>query len=248
MSSTLCGTVSPILVAAAGGHHLHAREVNGGQIAAQIADLAGWESPITMRCAHASWSSGADALRLGGTLDRPGLLSSADGDVLLVEETQKATRAAIGLMMTVMDEEPIIITGAAGRRVERSARPLLVLAGTPMARVLMARTLYARDPIALTDELRSLVKTARQRSASRWGECGFTQNRQVSGAVLRSPQFLSPQARDVLEAHVRIGRLADSQGNRALQVAWTLADLGRCDRLTPELVEDACQLAGTPAN
>lgn len=84
-----------------------------------------------------------------------------------------------------------------------------------------------------TAEARERVIAARERAAVRWGAHGATLNREVPGALLRHPQFMPmADARTPLDRALERGALTLRGYDRALRVAWSLADLA--GRARPE--------------
>lgn len=70
------------------------------------------------------------------------------------------------------------------------------------------------------------VREARERQRTRWRDLPFERNSQVPGAVLRDgPWRLAPTDRQPLEQAMDRGALTLRGLDRALRVAWTLADL-----------------------
>jgi magnesium chelatase family protein len=90
-----------------------------------------------------------------------------------------------------------------------------------------------------TATVRKRVLAARAAAAERWAEQGWRTNAEVPGPVLRTRFALPRTAVRPLEAAMRTGELTARGADRALRVAWTLADLAGRDRPDQELVSTA---------
>ena len=82
------------------------------------------------------------------------------------------------------------------------------------------------------------VATARAAAAERW--CGAATNAEVAGALLRGRHRLPPATVADLERSLRLGLLTMRGHDRALRLAWTLADLDGASRPDPSHVARAC--------
>jgi magnesium chelatase family protein len=90
-----------------------------------------------------------------------------------------------------------------------------------------------------TASVRARVLAARAAAAERWGALGWRTNAEVPGPVLRTRFALPRSAIRPLDAGLRSGQLTARGADRALRVAWTLADLAGHDRPDADLVETA---------
>jgi magnesium chelatase family protein len=90
-----------------------------------------------------------------------------------------------------------------------------------------------------TATVRSRVLAARAAAAERWAGTGWRTNAEVPGPVLRTRFALPRSAVRPLDAGLRAGELTARGADRALRVAWTLADLAGRDRPDADLVETA---------
>ncbi|WP_433294232.1 YifB family Mg chelatase-like AAA ATPase [Pseudonocardia sp. CA-142604] len=90
-----------------------------------------------------------------------------------------------------------------------------------------------------TATVRERVLAARAAAAERWAGQGWLTNAEVPGPVLRTRFALPRGAVRPLDAGLRAGELTARGADRALRVAWTLADLAGRDRPDRELVETA---------
>ncbi len=90
-----------------------------------------------------------------------------------------------------------------------------------------------------TAVVRSRVVAARDAAAARWAGDGWATNADVPGPVLRTRFALPAGVVRPLDAALRAGAITARGADRALRVAWTLADLAGRDRPDRELVETA---------
>jgi magnesium chelatase family protein len=107
------------------------------------------------------------------------------------------------------------------------------------ARMFPVTALTATGEAEDTDTVRARVQAARTAAAERWSAFGWRTNAEVPGPVLRTRFALPRPAVRPLDAGLRAGQLTARGADRALRVAWTLADLGGHDRPDEELVETA---------
>ncbi len=94
-------------------------------------------------------------------------------------------------------------------------------------------------PTESTATVRSRVIAARQAAATRWAEHGWATNAEVPGPVLRTRFALPAGVVRPLDSALRAGAVTARGADRALRVAWTLADLVGRDRPEREHVETA---------
>ena len=90
-----------------------------------------------------------------------------------------------------------------------------------------------------TATVRARVFAARAAAVQRWAGSGWRTNADVPGPVLRTRFALPRSAIRPLDAGLRAGELTARGADRALRVAWTLADLAGRDSPDAELVETA---------
>ena len=83
------------------------------------------------------------------------------------------------------------------------------------------------------------VIAARAAAAARWAGHGWATNAEVPGPVLRTRFALPAAVVRPLDSALRAGEITARGADRALRVAWTLADLVGRDRPDRELVETA---------
>jgi len=108
------------------------------------------------------------------------------------------------------------------------------------ARMLPITTLAAvAEPWESTAQVRSRVIGARAAAAARWAGHGWATNAEVPGPVLRTRFALPAGVVRPLDSALRAGEITARGADRALRVAWTLADLSGRDRPDRELVETA---------
>ena len=95
------------------------------------------------------------------------------------------------------------------------------------------------EPAESTATVRARVLAARAAAAQRWSGHGWRTNAEVPGPALRSRFALPHSAVRPLEAGLRAGTLTARGADRALRVAWTLADLAGLERPDRDAVETA---------
>jgi magnesium chelatase family protein len=95
------------------------------------------------------------------------------------------------------------------------------------------------EPWESTAQVRSRVIAARAAAAARWAGHGWATNAEVPGPVLRTRFALPAGVVRPLDSALRAGEITARGADRALRVAWTLADLAGRDRPGRELVETA---------
>ena len=87
--------------------------------------------------------------------------------------------------------------------------------------------------------MRERVLAARAAAGERWAGQGWRTNAEVPGPVLRTRFALPPSTVRPLEAALRSGELTARGADRALRVAWTLADLAGRSRPDQDQVTTA---------
>jgi len=107
------------------------------------------------------------------------------------------------------------------------------------ARMFPVTALVATGHSEDTATVRARVLAARGAAAERWGVLGYRTNAEVPGPVLRTRFGLPRDVVRPLDAGLRSGQLTARGADRALRVAWTLADLAGRDRPDADLVETA---------
>ncbi|GAA1874198.1 YifB family Mg chelatase-like AAA ATPase [Pseudonocardia ailaonensis] len=90
-----------------------------------------------------------------------------------------------------------------------------------------------------TQTVRARVIAAREAAGARWAEHGWRTNAEVPGPALRAEFALPRAVVRPLEQRMRAGELSARGADRALRVAWTLADLSGSDRPHREDVDNA---------
>ena len=113
----------------------------------------------------------------------------------------------------------------------------------PVTRVLRAQLFDSNSPRVTTEEARTIVVDARTRATERWGP-----NRPDS-TELRTGRFrLDPATVHALDTALDRGALTMRGYDRALRIAWTLADCDGSDRPTADHIGRALYLRqGVPA-
>jgi magnesium chelatase family protein len=84
---------------------------------------------------------------------------------------------------------------------------------------------YAGEVAESSAVVRERVAAARCAAAQRWREHGWSTNAEVPGHVLRQRYRLPRKALHTVEEALRRGSLTARGADRAMRVAWTLADL-----------------------
>jgi magnesium chelatase family protein len=95
------------------------------------------------------------------------------------------------------------------------------------------------DPGESTAVVRARVLAARAAAAERWADNGWRCNAEVPGPVLRGRFRLPRSVVRPLDEGLRRGELTARGADRALRVAWTLADLAGRDRPDDAMVDRA---------
>ncbi|WP_433503395.1 YifB family Mg chelatase-like AAA ATPase [Pseudonocardia halophobica] len=90
-----------------------------------------------------------------------------------------------------------------------------------------------------TATVRARVLTARAAAAERWSAHGWRTNAEVPGPALRRTFGLPRAVVRPLEERMRAGELSARGADRALRVAWTLADLAGATSPDRETVDNA---------
>jgi magnesium chelatase family protein len=90
-----------------------------------------------------------------------------------------------------------------------------------------------------TAEVRARVLAAREAAAQRWAGNEWLTNAEVPGPVLRASFALPTRVVRPLDVALRAGEISARGADRALRVAWTLADLAGRERPDQDLVETA---------
>jgi magnesium chelatase family protein len=133
-------------------------------------------------------------------------------------------------------------------------RYLAKLSGPLMDRVDIRMVLGPPDRVSWSQEdggrdsasVRDRVTQARTRALRRCSVLGLApaSNGAQPSALLRGPLAPDPAAADVLGAAIAAGRLSARGADRAIRVAWSLADLSGADRPSLEHVGRALTLRG----
>ena len=106
-------------------------------------------------------------------------------------------------------------------------------------RMLPVTGLTGAAPSEDTATVRARVHAAREAAAHRWAAHGWRTNAEVPGPALRTAFALPRAVLAPLDAGLRAGELTARGADRALRVAWTLADLGGLPRPDRDTVETA---------
>jgi magnesium chelatase family protein len=95
------------------------------------------------------------------------------------------------------------------------------------------------EPVESTSTVRARVMAARAAAEARWTEYGWRSNAEVPGPMLRGAFRLPRAVVWPLDEGLRRGQLTARGADRALRVAWTLADLAGRDRPDDSMVDQA---------
>ncbi len=95
------------------------------------------------------------------------------------------------------------------------------------------------DEAESTADVRARVLAAREAAAQRWAGNGWLTNAEVPGPILRVRFALPARVVRPLDMALRAGEITARGADRALRVAWTLADLAGRERPDHDLVETA---------
>ena len=98
---------------------------------------------------------------------------------------------------------------------------------------------HGGEPVETTAAVRARVLAAREAAAERWARHGWRTNAEVPGPVLRGEFGLPRAVVRPLEQRMRAGELSARGADRAIRVAWTLADLAGAERPDREAVDSA---------
>jgi magnesium chelatase family protein len=106
-----------------------------------------------------------------------------------------------------------------------------------------AQLMTSGTPAESSAEVAERVAKARAAAAARWSFAGWRVNAEVPGPVLRRPPWrLPPRDTASLRAGLERGSLSARGFDRALRLAWTVADLDGRDRPTEQDIHEAVQL------
>lgn len=107
------------------------------------------------------------------------------------------------------------------------------------ARMYPVTTFAVADDVESTATVRGRVLAARSAASERWAGEGWQTNAEVPGPALRSRFALPARIVRPLDTGLRSGLLSARSADRALRVAWTLADLAGDGFPSAEQVEFA---------
>ena len=166
-------------------------------------------------------------------------LSRAEGTVIYPARFQLVLAANPCPCAPAHDRDCICPSLARRRYLGRLSGPLLDRVDL-RARMLPITALSAVvDQAESTAAVRDRVLAARDAATTRWKAHGWLTNGEVPGPVLRTRFALPPRAVRPLDLALRVGEITARGADRALRVAWTLADLAGRDRPDHDLVETA---------
>lgn len=138
----------------------------------------------------------------------------------------------------VHDRDCVCPSSARRRYLGRLSGPLLDRVDLH-ARVYPATTFAGPDGAESSAAVRARVLNARTAAAERWAGEGWQTNAEAPGPALRSRFALPERVVRPLDLGLRSGQLSARSADRALRVAWTLADLAGDPCPSVEQVEAA---------
>ena len=103
------------------------------------------------------------------------------------------------------------------------------------------------EPGESSATVRARVLAARAAAAGRWSEHGWRTNSEVPGPMLRGLFRLPREVVRPLDSGLQHGQLTARGADRALRVAWTLADLAGRERPDETMIEQAIGFKGQRA-
>jgi len=166
-------------------------------------------------------------------------LSRADGTVRYPARFQLVLAANPCPCAPAHDRDCVCPSMVRRRYLGRLSGPLLDRVDL-RARMFPVTALSAVDTATeSTAVVRARVLAARAAAADRWAEHGWRCNADVPGPALRTRFALPVTVVRPLDAGLRTGELTARGADRALRVAWTLADLQGLARPDRDAVEQA---------
>lgn len=165
-------------------------------------------------------------------------LSRAEGTVVYPARFQLVLAANPCPCAPAHDRDCVCPSTTRRRYLGRLSGPLLDRVDLH-ARLHPVTTFAVPDEIESTATVRARVLAARAAAAERWAGEGWRTNAEVPGPALRSRFALPARVVRPLDAGLRSGHLSARSADRALRVAWTLADLSGAAYPGVEQVENA---------
>ena len=166
-------------------------------------------------------------------------LSRAEGTVHYPARFQLVLAANPCPCAPAHDRDCICPSMARRRYLGRMSGPLLDRVDLRARMFPVTALIATSDGAESTAAVRARVLAARAAAAERWAERGWRTNAEVPGPVLRTRFALPRKALRPLDAGLRAGELTARGADRALRVAWTLADLAGRDSPDEDLVAAA---------
>ncbi|WP_028924870.1 YifB family Mg chelatase-like AAA ATPase [Pseudonocardia acaciae] len=166
-------------------------------------------------------------------------LARADGSVSYPAQFQLVMAANPCPCAPAHDRNCVCPSSVRRRYLARLSGPLLDRVDLRARLAPLVALTPAGQPTESTATVRARVAAARAAAAERWAQHGWSTNAEVPGPTLRD-QF--PLPRSVLlplDAGLRRGELTARGADRALRVAWTLADLAGQTRPDASMVDRA---------
>ena len=167
-------------------------------------------------------------------------LARADGSVRYPSRFQLVLAANPCPCAPAHDRDCICPSSVRRRYLGRLSGPLLDRVDLRAAlEPVVALSATDAEPGESTATVRARVLTARAAASARWADYGWRSNAEVPGPVLRTRFRLPRPVIQPLDDGLRRGELTARGADRALRVAWTLADLSGRDRPDDSMVLQA---------
>jgi magnesium chelatase family protein len=167
-------------------------------------------------------------------------LARADGSVRYPSRFQLVLAANPCPCAPAHDRDCICPSSVRRRYLGRMSGPLLDRVDLRAAlEPVVALSATDAEPGESTATVRARVLTARAAASARWADYGWRSNAEVPGPVLRTRFRLPRPVIRPLDDGLRRGELTARGADRALRVAWTLADLSGRDRPDDSMVSQA---------
>ena len=167
-------------------------------------------------------------------------LARADGSVRYPSRFQLVLAANPCPCAPAHDRDCICPSSVRRRYLGRLSGPLLDRVDLRAAlEPVVALSATDAEPGESTATVRARVLTARAAASARWADYGWRSNAEVPGPVLRTRFRLPRPVIRPLDDGLRRGELTARGADRALRVAWTLADLSGRDRPDDSMVSQA---------
>ncbi len=166
-------------------------------------------------------------------------LSRADGTVNYPARFQLVLAANPCPCAPAHDRDCVCPSLARRRYLGRLSGPLLDRVDLRARMLPITALSMAVEQAESTASVRARVLAAREAAMARWNGHGWLTNAEVPGPLLRTRFALPARVVRPLDLALRAGEITARGADRALRVAWTLADLAGRERPDEGLVETA---------